>query len=483
MFLNPPEYLVTLQSNVRARPISWEGAVRAKTLSEADLKKIRSIDKVRKEQRKQAIEADVQVYADLLLGDNESKSIFESAAKRTDIVQYMLVLTGDLIDDVPALSEALVKHAHPFQPFLPLLKQSSNSEDPIPLLASAVLTSVLANAIVAQPKSTSEIDSALPKLYSYIATLSNTSDPDLQDIAVQEYSALLRTVDSRKQFWDQRKETLTPLIDVLRKATGGKDTDSTLYNGTSAGTSIRSLAQSNIKVSGVSLRLLYHILLVVWQLSFEGELVGNGLDEEHDIIPLYTQLVRASPTEKTTRLLLATLNNLLSTNKSTLMPAALPARLPYILTNLKSRNLTDQDLLEDLDNLVAMVDEYTKTQTTFDEYSAEVQSGHLRWSPPHKDQAFWRENALRVVEENKGELCKKLAEILSKDWQNDKQVLAIGCSDVAYLVKECPTKRQQLEKYGLKTRIMALMQDENETVRWESLRAVGEWLRYSFDSQ
>jgi V-type H+-transporting ATPase subunit H len=145
--------------------------------------------------------------------------------------------------------------------------------------------------------------------------------------------------------------------------------------------------------------------------------------------------------------------------------------------------LTDQDLLEDLDNLVAMVDDYTKTQTTFDEYAAEVQSGHLRWSPPHKDQAFWRENALRVVEENKGELCKKLAEILSKDWQNDKQVLAIGCSDVAYLVKECPTKRQQLEKYGLKTRIMALMQDENETVRWESLRAVGEWLRYSFDSQ
>jgi V-type H+-transporting ATPase subunit H len=270
---------------------------------------------------------------------------------------------------------------------------------------------------------------------------------------------------------------------VLRKATGGKDSDSTVFNGTSAGSSIRTLAQSNIKVSGVSLRLLYHILLVVWQLSFEGELVGKGLDEEHDIIPLYTQLVRVSPTEKTTRLLLATLNNLLSTNKATLMPAALPARLPYILTNLKSRNLTDPDLLEDLDNLVNMVEEYTKTQTTFDEYSSEVQSGHLRWSPPHKDQAFWRENALRVIEENKGELCRKLAEILGKDWQNDKQVLAIGCSDVAYLVKECPTKRQQLEKFGLKTRIMALMQDENETVRWESLRAVGEWLRYSFDSQ
>jgi V-type H+-transporting ATPase subunit H len=53
---------------------------------------------------------------------------------------------------------------------------------------------------------------------------------------------------------------------------------------------------------------------------------------------------------------------------------------------------------------------------------------------------------------------------------------------VAFLVKQCPEKRSTLEKAGLKARVMALMQDENETVRWESLRAVGEWLRYSFDS-
>jgi len=481
MFLSPPDYLVTLQSNVRARPISWEGAVRAKTLDENDLKKIRSIDKVRKEQRKQAIEGDVQSYTGLLLGSGENRSIFESALKRTDIVQYMLVLTGDLIDDVPALATALIKHEQPFQPFLPLLKQSSNSEDPIPLLASYTLASLLSEAVVAHPKSSPEIDEALSKLYSYIATLSTTSDPELQDIAVQEYSAVLRTVKTREQFWKQRSETLGPLFDTLRKATGGRDSDSTVYNGNSVAASVRSLAQSNIKLSGVSLKLLYHILLVVWQLSFEGALVGKGLDEDHDIVPLYTQLLRVSPTEKIIRLLLGTLNNLLSANRSTLMPAALSARLPSVLTNLKSRNLTDPDLVEDLDNLSSIMEEYTKTQTTFDEYAAEVQSGHLRWSPPHRDASFWRENAQKIIEEDKGALCKRLVEILSKDWQSDKQVLAIGCNDVASLVKECPAKRQQLEKLGLKARVMSLMQDENEAVRWESLRAVGEWLRYSFD--
>ncbi len=76
---------------------------------------------------------------------------------------------------------------------------------------------------------------------------------------------------------------------------------------------------------------------------------------------------------------------------------------------------------------------------------------------------------------------KKLAEILSKSWEDEKQVLEIACNDVGWLVKEAPEKRGQLEKLGIKERVMELMTDANESVRWESLRAVGEWLKYSFD--
>jgi V-type H+-transporting ATPase subunit H len=198
---------------------------------------------------------------------------------------------------------------------------------------------------------------------------------------------------------------------------------------------------------------------------------------------LYTNLLRLSPKEKTTRLLLSTLLNLLTVNRQTLLPAAVLARLPALLSTLKSRHLTDEDALEDLDSLTKLLEEYTTTQTTFDEYAAEIRSGHLRWSPPHRSESFWRENARRILEENKGELPRKLAEILSKSWENDKQVLAIGCNDVACLVKEVPDKRQQLEKMGLKGRVMELMQEPDESVRWESLRAVGEWLRYSFESK
>jgi V-type H+-transporting ATPase subunit H len=98
MSLDPPAYILSLQNNIRARPISWEGAVRAKTITDADLQKIKAIDKVRKDQKTQVIEKDPESYVGLFLGNGTDPSIFQAAAKRPDIVQYMLVLAGDLID-------------------------------------------------------------------------------------------------------------------------------------------------------------------------------------------------------------------------------------------------------------------------------------------------------------------------------------------------------------------------------------------------
>src|ERR1700712_4608004 len=98
MSLDPPTYVLSLQNNIRARPISWEGAVRVKTLSEQDLKKIKAIDKVRKEQRKQTLESETDSYVSLFLGGKDGRSIFQAAAKRQDIVQYMLVMVDDAIE-------------------------------------------------------------------------------------------------------------------------------------------------------------------------------------------------------------------------------------------------------------------------------------------------------------------------------------------------------------------------------------------------
>lgn len=476
MSLDPPPYLGSVQNNVRQRPIPWDGAARAGTITEAQLAKIRAVDKVKKEQRKQVVEGDLDGYRILFVGQPGTPGVLESASKRSDVIQYILVLLSDLLEVVPDLAKAILKDPDPYRHSLPLLAHSNNSEDTIPLLTSTVLTQLMANS---QDESQST-QQALPLVLSYLCGLAkNSNDAGKQDIAVMEYSSLLYGQSSRQLFWKQRSETVAPLIDILRRAAGvGEESSASLWSGNAT---VRSGGFEGLN-GGVGLQLLYHVLLVLWQLSFEAEEIGDELDDEYDIVLLYTQLLRLSPKEKTTRLLLSTLYNLLEANPSSLLPTAVLARLPAVLQNVSGRHLTDADLLEDLDKLKETLEEYTKTKTTFDEYVAEVQSGHLRWSPPHRHAAFWAENARRILDHENGEVPRQLAAIMAKPWEADKAVLAIACNDVGCLVREVPERRWQLEKLGLKTRVMELMQDADENVRWESLRALGGWLKYSFEN-
>ena len=72
--------------------------MRAGTITEQDLKRIKAVDKVRKEHRRQTVEANPSDFVSLLLGSSNSKSVLEAASKRQELVQYLLVLTGDLLN-------------------------------------------------------------------------------------------------------------------------------------------------------------------------------------------------------------------------------------------------------------------------------------------------------------------------------------------------------------------------------------------------
>lgn len=97
MSLDPPTYLASLQNNIRTRPIPWDGAVRAGTLTESQLAKIRAIDKVKKDVRTQKVQEDMDGYRVLFAGESGSPSVLESASQRSDVVQYILVLLNDLL--------------------------------------------------------------------------------------------------------------------------------------------------------------------------------------------------------------------------------------------------------------------------------------------------------------------------------------------------------------------------------------------------
>lgn len=173
--------------------------------------------------------------------------------------------------DVPALANSLVSHPEPYKPFLPFLHHSTNTEDPIPLLTSTFLTALVSHSLTASSKPAARDQEALPQLYIYLSTLAKNQDSGLQDIGVQGFSELLRKKHSREIFWAHRNETLDPLIQTLRTAAGTKE------NGSTSGSSTRGIEPG--LAGGIGLQLLYRVLLAVWQLTFESELVGEDLQE------------------------------------------------------------------------------------------------------------------------------------------------------------------------------------------------------------
>jgi V-type H+-transporting ATPase subunit H len=90
-----PTYLASLQHNIRARPIPWEGAVRAGTLTAAQLTRIRAVDRVRREQRRAVVDDDAAAYAALFVG---RQGVLQAAGARVELLQYLLVLLADLLD-------------------------------------------------------------------------------------------------------------------------------------------------------------------------------------------------------------------------------------------------------------------------------------------------------------------------------------------------------------------------------------------------
>lgn len=142
-------------------------------------------------------------------------------------------------------------------------------------MSAAFLTNLVAISLTSASKPIQRDDDALLKLYTYLSSLTKSQDSGLQDIGVQQYSSLLRTKRAKELFWKQKKDTVDPLFEILRTAAGAaKDSDSTLWSGAS---SVRS-ADTRFG-GGVGLQLTYHVLLVLWQLSFEGTMVGEGLEK------------------------------------------------------------------------------------------------------------------------------------------------------------------------------------------------------------
>ncbi|MCP9265102.1 V-type proton ATPase subunit H [Dirofilaria immitis] len=116
--------------------------------------------------------------------------------------------------------------------------------------------------------------------------------------------------------------------------------------------------------------------------------------------------------------------------------------------------------------------------SSFDEYMSEVKSGRLQWSPVHKSEKFWRENAQRFNEKD-FELLKILIKIL--EVQSDTLTLCVAVHDIGEYVRHYPRGKNKIEQLQGKQAVMKLLSADDPNVRYHSLLAIQKLMVHNWE--
>ncbi|KAL4218423.1 V-type proton ATPase subunit H [Mactra antiquata] len=234
--------------------------------------------------------------------------------------------------------------------------------------------------------------------------------------------------------------------------------------------------------SRMGFQIQYQLIFCLWCLTFRTDLI-EGMSKQHSVIPTLSDILSDTVKEKVSRIILATFRNLLEKpeEKDTVQENALSMVQCKVLKQLElldARKFDDPDIVEDLQYLQEKLEESVQDLSSFDEYVTEIKSGRLEWSPVHKSDRFWRENAIRLNEKNY-ELLKILVRLLETG--RDPLILSVAAHDIGEYVRYYPRGKNVIEQLGAKQLVMQYLAHEDPNVRYEALIAVQKLMVHNWE--
>ncbi|KYQ90178.1 vacuolar ATP synthase subunit H [Tieghemostelium lacteum] len=413
----------SFKEKVLAREIPWNAFASSNsvcvTAEEYDL--ISKYDKHPESEKKEKFNQHPTKYVQFFVN-------FTHTTTNAEIIQYLLTLINEVIQIEPKAASYFAKltkdndESYPYSVFLKLLGR----EDPyINLQASVILGSIMC---AGEPKRED-----VEKLFNWISPLlrkSNSSEVEVGLIALQtillrdDYRLIFKSLNGPEQ-----------LLSILQSANPN------------------------------NIRLLYETLYTIWLLTFNEEIVagysGTG------IVAKLVQLIKTLAKEKIVRLSISTLRNLMG--KGTNNEEMIDNGVVRMLDILSNKRWDDQDIVEDIEAISKGLSSDIDKMSSFNKYKAEIISGDLEWTPVHKSERFWKENATKF-EENNYQIIKYLQLILQKS--SNATHLSIACHDLGEFVRFHSRGKVIIESLGIKPDIMTLMSNTNEEVKKQALFAL-----------
>ncbi|KAJ3815679.1 armadillo-type protein [Lentinula lateritia] len=417
-------YLDDVSSKIRSKPVPWEGYQRADLVTSEELALIKKIDRQSRAKTESLLLNDGQTYALLYLR-------LLKKLQRLDTMQYILVLIADALADHDERIPLFTRTAEnePELPYGPLTRVLDMQDEFMQLKAAQILTVLLC----AEPRPLAP--SQLHQFLGTLATMVQSNSPNKHDVGVQCLEALLARPECRQAVW-AIPGIIAGLVEILKHKQGPQ--------------------------------MCYQVAFCFWLLTFEQN-IAEEINKKFDITPLLINVAQNAVKEKVIRVIVATFRNLVFKAPKANLPAMLVAQLLPYAKNLCGRKWTDEDIVEDVQYLRDELAANFQSLTTYDEYTSELASGHLSWSPVHESDDFWKENATKLNEKDYRQL-KTLLQLLNDS--QDPIVLAVAVHDIGQYVKHYERGKKIINDLGAKRRVMELMSHSDSDVRYRALMSV-----------
>ncbi|XP_042889132.1 V-type proton ATPase subunit H-like isoform X1 [Penaeus japonicus] len=231
----------------------------------------------------------------------------------------------------------------------------------------------------------------------------------------------------------------------------------------------------------LNFQIQYQLTFCLWVMTFNNAIAEKM--NKYSVIPTLADILSESVKEKVTRITLAVFRNLIEKPEDPAIAREnsiqmVQCKVLKQLEILAQRKFEDEDITADIEFLNEKLQTSIQDLSSFEEYCSEVKSGRMEWSPVHKSEKFWRENAERLNEKNY-ELLKILINLL--ETSNDPLVLSVACHDIGEYTRHYSRGKKVLEQLGGKQLVMQHLTHPDPNVRYEALLAVQKLMVHNWE--
>uniref|UniRef100_A0A5K3EUN7 V-type proton ATPase subunit H n=1 Tax=Mesocestoides corti TaxID=53468 RepID=A0A5K3EUN7_MESCO len=220
--------------------------------------------------------------------------------------------------------------------------------------------------------------------------------------------------------------------------------------------------------------LHYQLIFCLWCLSFNGDLV-QSMVKDPTLLPAVSDVFCEAEREKVLRISMAFLRSVLEKLENPALVRECSLRMVQCkvlkrLELLAQKDFShDPEMTDDLKFLQETLKASVQDVSSLEEYATELTSGRLEWSPVHKSEKFWRENAVKFTDKNY-ELLKMLVYLMENS--TEPLILSVAAHDVGEFVRHYPRGKQVIDQLGGKQVVMSLLQHNDASVRYNALLAL-----------